>query len=167
MKNEGYTLIELLVVIAIIAILSVFSFASFTSYSQDQILNKAAGEIQTYLRLAQSNATSSTLCNNLGATSWSLKFTNSTTIELHCSNPADFLSKTYTLENARISSISSCTVGTARINYAVGNGGVTFSDGTNPCIGNPESLTITVQNISNTTLTKNVTVSKGGAINVQ
>ena len=63
---RGFTLIELLVVIAITSILAVMGFVNFKDFSSNQISVKAAGEIQTILRLAQSNATSSTLCDSKG-----------------------------------------------------------------------------------------------------
>lgn len=158
MRSGGFTLIELLVVISIMALLAVFAFVNFKDFAQDQVLNKAAGEVQTYLRLAQSNATSSTLCNNQGAASWFLIF-NSTTIELRC-NPENYLQRTYSLENALIAiSGSGCTLNLpATLSYLVGTAELS---------GACTSVTFTVSNIQNPALTKNITVSKGGAIDVE
>src|SRR3989344_549373 len=103
-NHSGYTLIELLVVISIISILAVLGFVNFKDFATNQVTVKAQGEVQTLLRLAQSNATSSTLCNGNVVTSWHLRFTSGTVIELRCNpgNPGEFLQRSYTLENARV-----------------------------------------------------------------
>lgn len=174
---SGYTLIELLVVVSIIGIMSLVGFVSFRGISANQISVKAAGEVQTLLRLAQSNATTSTLCNGLGALSWKLLFNltagPNTTIRLFCSNSTtNHEHRVYTLENAEISLIkgssgADCKGKYTELTYLVGVGTLTFSDGFDNCIKNSNSLTITVRNKNNTTLTKNITIYKGGRIDVR
>ena len=104
----GYTLIELMVVIAIIAILSLVGFVNFKSFSVNQIPVKAAGQVQSYLRLAQSNATTSTLCNGLTANNWFLTFSIpkpvTVSVELGCSNSVtgNYQQSIYTLDNVTL-----------------------------------------------------------------
>lgn len=175
MRSAGYTLIELLVVISIISILSVVGFVNFKDFSSDQVAVKAVGQVQTYLRLAQSNATSSTICPGQGgATSWSVVFTNDAkTIQLRC-NPNDFLKRIYSLDPAQVSSIrgSDCGSDTAintttrplTITYLSGVGTLAFSTtdtNTSSCLQSSTSITIRLSN------TKSLTLNKGGAINVQ
>lgn len=175
MRSSGYTLIELLIVISIIALLSVVGFVNFKDFSSNQVAVKAAGQVQTLLRLAQSNATSSTTCNNLGSLSWSLIFLDNKTIELRC-DPADYLQRTYTLENATISlqcspNPSICPPSGAtfnpplKVSFSSLYGKVTFPEG-DTCVGNASTVMIVVKN-TNIDSYKCLTISKGGTINVQ
>ena len=165
MRSAGFTLIELLIVIAIIALLSLVGFVNFKDFAANQVIVKAAGEVQTLLRLAQSNATTSTLCNNQGATSWSLKFSNAQTIELRC-NPSDYLYKTYTIANAQLSIKCDTTnlLLPATFTYSVGVGTLAISP---DCL---QSINFTISKPSGSSsnaVPQSFTISKGGAINVQ
>lgn len=166
MRSQGFTLIEILVVISIISILAVVGFVNFKDSVSDQKTSKAIGEIQTLLRLAQSNATSSTICNGQGATSWSLKFSNQTTLELRC-QPNDYLKSSQTLENAQIAFLigsNSCPVDLATtpftVTYKTGAGAfaVSYSGSTPTCLAS-DNWTFTVN-------TKTLILSRGGAIDV-
>lgn len=178
MRLAGYTLIELLVVISIISILAVVGFVNFKGFSSDQVTIKAVGEIQTYLRLAQSNATSSTLCGRSGGAAWSLIFrSNQQTLDLAC-GPTNFVQKTYTMENAKIDSItgsagSDCGGPAAAIlpftiTYSTGVGAVSFSSSqaNQTCLASGD-WTFTIRNTLDTAKTKIFKLSKGGAIDVQ
>lgn len=157
-NGAGYTLIELLVVIAIISLLSLAGFVSFKSFSADQAAVKAAGQIQSYLRLAQTNASSSTNCNNQQATDWSVVL-NLTSVDLRCNN-SSFLQKSYVLENAQIIN-PPCTL-PVTFTYAVSTGTLTL-----PCSA-PSSVTFRVSNaLIPTAVIKTLEVTKGGTINVQ
>lgn len=153
--------------------MSVVGFVNFKGFSSGQVPIKAAGQVQSLLRLAQSNATSSTVCNNSGALSWQLVLSAvSSNIALECSNTSTTFSyKTYTLENAEVSSItgsaSGCNSSSAKVIYTAGVGVVNFNDSANTCINSANSLTITVRDKNNNSSTKNIIISKGGAINVQ
>lgn len=173
MRSAGFTLIELLVVISIISFLSAIGFVNYNSFSSNQVPVNAVGQIQSFLRLAQSNATSSTKCNGQGSTSWYLKFLNNTTIELRCnsSNSSDNLQKSYTLENSRIKSINCGSVVVSvplTLNFSSGVGALTFSTATplGACLPS-DNWTFTIENILDTNKTKTFNISKGGAVNVQ
>lgn len=171
--GAGYTLIELLIVIAIIALLSIVGFVNFKNFSANQVAVKTAGEVQTLLRLAQSNATSSTLCNNQGnnqgATFWSVKFISNNTMELRC-DPGDILVRNYTLEpNITLSfSCSGCSFSFPTIfKYQVGSGALTISP-TSLAVDSSAAITVTVTNTKpDPDITSSFNLSKGGAINVQ
>lgn len=144
---KGYTLIELLVVISIIALLAVVGFVNFKTFSANQVAVKAAGQIQSYLRLAQTNASTSTKCKNgLETTGWSVVL-NTASVELECNGVNQ---RTYALENVDIENPDSCI-----LVYSIGTGALN-----NSCI-------FTVINRSNRDLSKTVEVTKGGAINVE
>ncbi len=167
-SRTGYTLIELLVVISILSVMAVVGFINFNFFASTQIISKAAGQIQTLLRLAQSNATSSTLCNNQGATSWSLRFVNTSTIELRCNGASDTLQKTYNLENARVQ------IQCSGIEYAVLRlpAAFTYSSGagtlTTACPSSSQTIIFTITNSLNpNTAPKTFKLSRGGAIDVQ
>lgn len=176
---RGYTLIELLVVIGIISILTVIGFANYKNFSSDQITVKALGQVQTYLRLAQSNATSSTFCkDNLNVGPWSLTFKAdanqvNNTISLSC-GPANTEQISYTLENAEIFSIVGSDCGGSpsslpfSISYSFGIASPTFSSAGSlaNCLTST-SWIFTLRNRKDISKLKSFTLSKGGAIDVQ
>lgn len=88
---KGYTLIELLVVVTIIATISVMVFANYRGFSKDQVLIKATGQIQSLIKLAQSNASSGLKCasgDSESSSEWYVKFkpvtNNKSVLELSC-----------------------------------------------------------------------------------
>lgn len=166
MRSAGFTLIELLVVISIIGILSVMGYANYRDFASNQVAKKAVGQIQTYLRLAQSNATTSTICNDKGATSWTLKFADSKTIELHC-DPTDYPKSTLVLENATVAFDCeiACSLNNPTFKYSVGSGALTISP-TSPALETSAFITITITNIKNNA-TQSFRITKGGAIDVK
>lgn len=167
MRSAGFTLIELLVVISIISILSVVGFVNFKGFSEDQATDKAVGQIQTLLRLAQSNATSGILCGTSGGVPWSL-ILNSTSIDLACGS-TNIVQKTYTLDSsAEIDTIigSGCTgsIMPVYLTYSPGVGALTFyAPGASNTCNASVSWTFTIKNTRNNT-TKSFIQSKGGAI---
>lgn len=165
-SRRGYTLVELLVVISILAIMGGVGFISLNSFSSNQVTSKAVGQIQSMLRLAQSNATTSTICsNNEGSKSWSARFTNNKTIELYCSSAAgDKPPKTYTLENAsmKIECAGNVLSFPITVTYSTGSGALT----TNPVCSSLFVFTLSNTLNANATV-KTFKVSKGGAIDVQ
>lgn len=176
MKHSGYTLIELLVVISIIGILGLVAFVNYRNFSQDQILNKGIGQIQTILRLAQANATSGALCGNNGGVKWTVKFSNSdqTRVDLVCSDTKTV--NMYYLENLRISAItsSSCLSDTypaasVLVNYAALSGKMDFSG--DDCVNGNQSVTsptLTINIVSTVNDNhKQLILTKGGSISVQ
>lgn len=62
MSQKGFTLIELLVVIVIMAILGAFTIANYKSFGQDKELESIALDIQSLIRVAQTNATTGKKC---------------------------------------------------------------------------------------------------------
>ena len=178
MRSAGFTLIELLVVISIIGILSVMGYANYKDFAANQVGVKAVRELQTYLRLAQSNATTSTVCNGQGAISWSLKFVDSSKIELHCSKqiePTDNKISTLILENATllITGDNICPAGgigfpvTLTYLTGVGTQSLTSSDINviQTCKDSPTFI-FTITNLKNGK-TQIFKITKGGAIDVR
>lgn len=161
-SSAGYTLIELLVVITIMAILALIGFFNLNNFSKSQITVKAVGQVQSLLRLAQSNATSSTNCNNQGATSWSV-VADATNLKLRC-NPGDYLHRTYTLENSRIEGIQYLSF-PATFTYAIGSGALSIGGCSGSC-ATAASITFTIKNLINNEL-KSFNLSKGGAVNAR
>lgn len=181
-KTSGYTLIELLIVISIISVLGIVGFVNYKSFSSDQVVVKAAGQIQTVLRLAQSNATTSTLCSD-GQHSgpWLVVF-NQTSLFLACGS-SSALERTYNLETAETNSIlgsSSCSIIVPSVTspFTISffppdpenptSAGLTFSysGATATCLGS-STWTFTVRNTKDITKTTVFKLSKGGAIDVQ
>lgn len=167
-SRRGYTLIELLVVISIISILAVLGFVNFKNFATDQVTVKAQGQVQTLLRLAQSNATSGTLCGTSGGLPWSLIF-NATNIGLAC-GLSNLVQKTYTLENAQVEiKGSGCSALRlpVTLSYSRGVGALTISP-SDPCLANATSIVFTISNTRNPSASpRPFNISKGGAIDVE
>lgn len=123
---RGYTLVELLVVVAIIAIISTVVFANYRDFSKDQILVKATGQIQSLLRLAQTNASSGLKCGADTATEWYVKFDpDKNHIRLFCQNSAgqvEITSKIITLDTDVANGVS-----VNEITFDAGSGCPSFS----------------------------------------
>lgn len=159
----GYTLIELLVVISIISIMAMVGFVNYKDFAADQILVKAQGQLQSALRLAQANATSSVKCSNSGATSWRVFVLNSSnyaTAYVICDPGATTVSS-YTMDNVQVAATGSgCSFNIfLSVNYSMGNGMLAST-----C----NSITFTLSNVRvPSTPVKTFTISKGGAIDVQ
>lgn len=178
----GYTLIELLVVISIISLLSVVGFVNFSNFSSDQTTIKAAGQLQTLLRQAQSNASSGVTCLDStnkaqGGVTWSTTL-RADGIDLSCDKNTSVV-KSLTLENASIYKIqcspsttdSDCQPSGAafdpplKVNFSPIFGKTTFSDNDNNCLVNAQTIKIILRNANNSY--KCLTISKGGGIDVQ
>src|SRR3989338_8821939 len=85
-KSTGFTLIELLIVISIISILTIVGIANLKDFAQAQVITRATGQIQSFLRLAHTNASSSVKCTDTeAAASWLVTFqTDKSTLTLIC-----------------------------------------------------------------------------------
>lgn len=169
---RGFTLIELLVVISIIGIMTTLTFVNFKSFAQDQQLNKAIGEIQTHLRLAQANATTSTICGVNGGAKWIVSFRDDKNIDLFCGT-APTPVRTLTLQNVTINSItSSCgTLISPTVTYSplLGVPAIADTDGSEThqnCLASVQIITINLMNPKNNAL-KGFKISAGGAIDAQ
>ncbi|MBI2599683.1 prepilin-type N-terminal cleavage/methylation domain-containing protein [Candidatus Daviesbacteria bacterium] len=178
---RGFTFIELLVVISILAITTMVSVVYYKDFSADQATKKAVGQVQSLIRLAQSNATSYTKCPDPGAAdqsvkSWYLVFTNATNIDLRCdtASTTNYTLRSYILENVglTIQGDSGCPIGfSATLSYrsGVGTQSISSSDiSVTPACLNSSRLTFTLSNQSNPSSSPiPFNVSKGGSINVQ
>ena len=190
MRSSGFTLIELLVVVSIMGILSVLAFVNFKDFTQTQQLNKAVGEIQTFLRVAQTNATSSTLCTNrggsIGGVSWTVRInSDKKSMDIYCgtnsSCSANTCYKTLTLQNVKVDSIkaSACDTSTfltlpVKFTYAALSGAIVFTDSSTDssgstsnasCLSTSQTITFKLTNSAN--FAKSFSISKGGAIDVR
>ena len=169
---KGFTLVELLIVISIMALLGVVAYANFKDFAQDQVVNKAIGQIQTAFRLAQANATSGVTCLGLGGADWSVKIrTDGINVDLICGSSNSVIQTTI-LENVEVGSVegSGCTPHSTfalplTITYSKLSGSVAI-DGSDNCIDNSSTVSVNLRNLR-TSSTKTFTISKGGAINVQ
>ncbi len=180
---HGFTLVELLVAISVMAILSVASFAKFAVLREDQYLKNASSEIQSFIRFAQTNATSNIACTpTLGGTPWTLTFSPDK-IDLSCQGSS---LKTLTLSNnIRICSInySGCSTsdacsptadtftgsGLVTTAFSPLTGQITFSDPRcTPASGlaGSANMVITLKKIGGSD-TKPVTLSRGGSVEIK
>lgn len=169
----GYTLVELIIVMTVISIVSMAVYLNTRSVTQDQILVTAVSDIQSFLRLAQANATSSTVCDNgLPSSSWSVEFDNANqnTLRLMCDKSSS-PQKTLILNQAIIPSImgSSCLNSSfpsnqVSISFSSVYGKLTFV-GADQCLLGSSTLNLTIRNLTNGG-EREFKVSKGGAIDV-
>lgn len=176
MKKLGFTLVELLVVITIMAIVGVFAFANLRSFGEDKKLQNSAVDLQSLLKVAQTNATTGLKCGTTASAIWLVEFKDAVTLDLKCQVPpaAAVIIKSLTLKGAEIQTIQtakSCQVqlplrviynnifGYATFEYAIGGG----------CIGDTSAVIVKLQTMENaiSNVTINVTITKGGAISIE
>ncbi len=178
----GFTLIELLIVISITSILTIVGIANFKDFADEQAIVKATGQIQSFLRLAHRNASSSVKCTDTeAAASWLVTFqTNKNTLTLICKSPtSETTIKNLNLaSNVEINQITTnpiCPVTefpdyTATLIYSAPLGQIDFTIARGvpnfECYPNTSDIKVTVKD-NKTQVTKDITVSKGGEINVE
>lgn len=100
--KTGFTLMELVIVITIIGFFGVGIILQQNLSKEDIDLKGAASDLQSFIRVAQTNATARVLCNGDGGAYWIIKPKDIKTLELRCytTNPATtYLDKTYTFGN--------------------------------------------------------------------
>lgn len=164
-SRNAFTLIELLVVIAIIGILGIGVFVNFKDFAQEQFLNRAISDIQTLIREAQANSTTSLLCKDQSGVDWAVNFqTNREKIDLICG--ANISVKTLSLVNIQVQSIkgSACLSGgdlPLTITFSKLSGRVKF-EGSDTCINSSKTVLINLKNLKTNNI-KGFTVSRGGA----
>mgnify|MGYP001570393819 CR=1 FL=1 len=162
----GFTLIELLVVIAIMAITGIFTLANFRSFGAEQNFKSAALDVQSLLRLAQTNATSGVKCqsSDTNALGWRVEYTPSTTFNLQCQNSSGWSSSVKQLDISNRATVSSIAVGNCNptyINFAPLYGSVTSGNNSANCPNT--TITITLQDTKGTN-TRQLKVAPGGNI---
>lgn len=162
--NKGFTLIELLVVISIMGILATFIFVNYKSSKSGQDLNKAASDIQSFLRLAQSNATSGVKCGTQGGAFWGVRFETNKKLQLKCGQNIGVGSWQKDLNLEGVQAVYEevfCSISSPlTVVYAPLDGKVTFSG--SDCSKVVINLTATKDNT-----TKCFTIERGGAVDVQ
>lgn len=185
-KNFGFTLIELMVVISILALLAVGFFVNFKSFGEEAALKNAASDMQSALRLAQSNATAGVKCGSSGGSSWYIQFSDRSTFNLRCSTQGSsdppirkwsiplpiYISEIDGIRPSPcISSfISSGTIALGiNVDFSYSSGKATFIDGdsTKDCLGKSTSIVIKLKKSSDDSALKTVTLDKGGSVDVQ
>lgn len=178
-KDFGYTLIELLVGVSILAVFAIVSILQFRTFGEDKILASAAQDIQSFIRVAQTNAQTGVLCYGAGGAFWSVHFQPDTvTLDHKCAYgqpPTEFiLQKNLKLPlNIQVDSIVSplCqsaypqVSGDLALSYAPITGKLTFET-QEECIRDGLSLTVSLKN-TKTNKQKAVMIDKGGAVDVK
>lgn len=163
---KGFTFVELLVVIGITAILGVSVFVNFTTFTHDQTLTKAQDQLLVSLRLAQSNATTGTICGTQAGSVWLIVFLAAA---IRLQDESAECQKLYQFEGVTISQItaSSCPspFTPLTIKYQPLTG-IALFQGPQSCVSSSASVEITLKNLTNNR-EKKVKVSKEGTINVE
>ncbi len=159
--QRGFTLIELLVVIAIMSITGIYTIANYRSFGEDQNLKSAALEIQSLLRLAQSNSTSNLKCQDKPTTNWLVTFASATSLDLNCQN-----------STGTIGSLRPPLPLPAKITYTVTSGScnnpisIAFAPLSGAVTASCGSGSITINLLNSKGNTKQVIIEQGGRIYV-
>lgn len=168
---RGFTLVELLVVIAIMGILGTLGFIYSRTFQTTQVLNEGVSLIVSSLRTAQANATAGLKCQGMGGATWLLTFENNTTFNLKCKvgAAAALTQRSYILPtNVQVFSISGSSCDASHpisVNFSPLFGVISF-ESSDLCVPKRSAFDIRVIN-TKTKETKNVTITKGGAIDAQ
>ena len=86
--QKGFSLLELMVVIIITASVVGVIIPQINRYNKLEVLQDAANQLQTSVKVAQNNAVSGVVCNNTAsgkANNWQLAITSSTTYQITAS----------------------------------------------------------------------------------
>lgn len=166
---RGFTLIELLVVISIMAILGAFTITNFHFFGEDKELEGIALDIQSLIRVAQTNATTNLKCNTQSGAIWQFEYSNASTINLKCLEPSasPIIKKTMSFESNIVvqsfsGNIPSCpSAFPVLINFAPLDGKINFQD-----VAGCTILTTTIKN-NKSGYTKTLTIDKGGRVYAQ
>lgn len=183
MKKNGYTFIELLVVITIMVLLGAGILLQQNLFKEDIALKGAAADVQSFIRLAQSNATTSVLCEGVGSSAWIIEPRNNAgkdVLDLKCDqpnpNPA-ILQTTFSFDPAiLIDSIKGNFTGSCNTNAPTQTLTIRFpilsakpnfeSPSNNSCVLSSTNLEISLKN-TKTNKTIIVTIDKGGSVDVK
>lgn len=182
----GFTLVEILVVLAIMGIIGMMTYLNIGTFREDENLKSVASDLQSYLRLAQSNATTGIKCGLSGGVSWVLLIKDRTTLQLRCQtqtavdppirewtikNPAQIDAIEGVLQSTNCASSftsTSATEITVTFSYLLGNVVFSDSDHTNTCLSGSTKMRIKVRkNAESPDDLRTVTINKGGSIDVQ
>lgn len=170
---NGFTLVELLVVVTILSLIGLVSFINLGNFRQDKLLDTSLTNLQSVVRLAQSNSSSGVLCSGLGGATWSIEFKDSKTTNLKCQTSSQqnatnvsTISFGADVQTQSISGDSGCNssfpTNPVTVKFLPVLGGVSFTDLTSTCIGASKSITVT---LSGKTGTRTISINKGGSIN--
>lgn len=182
-NHLGFTLVEILVVLVIMGIIGITTYLNIGTFREDENLKSVASDLQSYFRLAQSNAQTGVKCENTGGTSWSIVITDRTSIKLKCQTQQSTVREWTIKTPAQIDSIEgigtlSCfsiksadaLINPVTVIFSYLEGKAAFLDPQNKCLSESASMRIKIRKKVGSTDTKNIktiTVSKGGSIDVQ
>lgn len=179
MKKNGYTFMELLVVITIMVLLGAGILLQQNLIKEDNVLTQAAADLQSFIRLAQSNATTAVLCEGEGTISWIIEPTlnNKQRLNLKCKNassPQPIQQKTFVfggnIEIAAVLGASGCNANfpsqNLQIIFATLSSKPTF-DSPIPCVKNSTTFLDFIVKNSKTSSQLTVTIDLGGTVDVK
>ena len=174
-KKSGFTLVELLVVISIMALMSMTALINFKNFRSDAAIKVAASDLQSLIRIAQSNATSRINCGSNPGAIWMIESRDSKTFDLKCyiSDPTRAITKKTVLfanpvELVAISGTGVCTI-PFRVKFAPLYGTITFKEANtneDSCFSDSSDLSMTLED-TKTHAQKIINVNKGGVVNVK
>lgn len=152
------------------AVVGTFVIANYRSFGEDKDLENAALDVVSFIRTAQTNATTNLKCDTQHGAVWQIEYFSKTVINLNCKEPSasSFANKKTAQMKTNIE-VDSIT-GSSSINCLESYGStINFMfNGQIELGGNAEcaSLTATLKN-TRTNSTKEVIIDKGGRVYVQ
>lgn len=174
---RGFTLIELLVAISILAVVGMYFLVDFGPFKKEQALITVTNNIQSFIRVAQTNATAGVLCapvagKESAGSPWSVNLLLSEKkLEIICENTDPAVEKVLNLPSdmtfqlklgTTICEADNC--GIQKIRFSSVYGSVCFEKSDKTC---DTSKSLEIKTSLDTTPGKSVIINTGGSVYVQ
>ncbi len=182
-KIAGFTMIELLIVMAIMATLTGVMIPNLRGYNTNQKLVEAASQVQSDIRLIQTNATSGVKCTSSTAATWYLqvdpnkpaayKIGNTCLTAAEASAETRTFSSGVTIKSIQyttgVSTTTASLANCTRVSFSNIYSNLSFSNSNATCsISNAvDQVTITLSSSATGAITNQVVISKGGSVSVK
>lgn len=163
--QKGFSLVEILVTISLVAMIAAVSVPNLQKYNSDLGLEHTVSDINQALKVAQSHAQSSIICDNGGvALSWNVEF-KPTSYSFHGNCSGEYKdvrinARAFNTDDSTTMVGNSCTDSNFTVEFSKTDVNATCANGEK--VSN--TLAVTLKNNKDANLLADINISKGGLI---